>query len=110
MQAMATTATTQGNPGRPLVTPERALGATAADAGGSPTDNGHREPEPGGPNAGADTGSTVSQQLRQLRRVVEFDHPRRFQKIETDLRWVIMLTSAQLVAIVGGAIAMFALN
>ena len=53
---------------------------------------------------------SVAELLRRLRRTVEVEHHRKFQRIETDLRWVIMLTSTQLVALVGGAIATFTIN
>ena len=52
-----------------------------------------------------DSPDSVAELLQRLRRTVEVDHHRKFQRIESDLRWVIMLTSTQLVALVGGAIA-----
>lgn len=55
-------------------------------------------------------GGSVQDELARLRRIVEVEHDRRFQRIESDLRWVIMLTTAQLVAIIGGAIATFTLS
>lgn len=57
-----------------------------------------------------DPSGSVQDELARLRRIVEVEHDRRFQRIETDLRWVIMLTTAQLVAIIGGAIATFTLS
>ena len=66
--------------------------------------NSHNTPPPD------DEPDTIVGQLNKLRRTVEVDYDRRFQRIESDLRWVIMLTSAQLVAIVGGAIATFTLT
>ena len=57
----------------------------------------------------AKSGKSLIGELKRLRRVVEVYHDRRLQRIETDLRWVIMLTSAQLMALVGGAIATFTL-
>lgn len=57
------------------------------------------------PTESDDSAESVTELLRRLRRTVEVDHHRKFQRIESDLRWVIMLTSTQLVALVGGAIA-----
>lgn len=54
--------------------------------------------------------SDLREQLARLRQTVERDHDRRLQRIETDLRWIMTLVSAQLVAIVGGAIATFTVN
>lgn len=41
--------------------------------------------------------------LRSLRRTVENDHDHRLRRIETDLRWVIVLLGGQVVALVGAA-------
>ncbi len=49
-------------------------------------------------------------QLARLRQTVEKDHASRLGRIENDLRWIITLVSAQLVAILGGAVATFTLN
>ncbi len=67
---------------------------------------------PQGPNSGFDaTFSTdVRQELARLRQTVERDHDHRLQRIETDLRWIMTLVSAQLVALIGGAIATFTVN
>ncbi len=46
----------------------------------------------------------------RLRQTVERDHDHRLQRIETDLRWIMTLVSAQLVALIGGAIATFTVN
>ena len=54
--------------------------------------------------------ASVAELLRRLRRTVEVEHHHKFKRIESDLRWVIMLTSTQLVALVGGAIATFTIN
>ncbi len=64
---------------------------------------------PEGPNLGFDaTFSTdVRQELARLRQTVEKDHDHRLQRIENDLRWIMTLVSAQLVALIGGAIATF---
>lgn len=63
---------------------------------------GFNEEEPIAPE---DEPESVAELLRRLRRTVEVDHHHKFKRIESDLRWVIMLTSTQLVALVGGAIA-----
>ena len=43
--------------------------------------------------------------LRLLRRTVENDHDHRLRRIETDLRWVIVLLGGQIVALVGAAVS-----
>ncbi|MCH7907801.1 MAG: hypothetical protein IIC29_04320 [Chloroflexi bacterium] len=43
--------------------------------------------------------------LRSLRRTVENDHDHRLRRIETDLRWVIVLLGGQIVALVGAAVS-----
>ncbi|MDP6823864.1 MAG: hypothetical protein QF554_11310 [Dehalococcoidia bacterium] len=43
--------------------------------------------------------------LRSLRKTVENDHDHRLRRIETDLRWVIVLLGGQIVALVGAAVA-----
>ena len=43
--------------------------------------------------------------LRSLRRTVENDHDHRLRRIETDLRWVIVLLGGQVVALVGAAVS-----
>ena len=42
--------------------------------------------------------------LRSLRKTVENDHDHRLRRIETDLRWVIVLLGGQVVALVGAAV------
>lgn len=54
--------------------------------------------------------SDLKEQMARLRQTVEKDHDNRLQRIETDLRWIMTLVSAQLVALVGGAIATFTIN
>ena len=43
--------------------------------------------------------------LRSLKRTVETDHDHRLRRIETDLRWVIILLGGQIVALVGAAVS-----
>lgn len=43
--------------------------------------------------------------LEDLRRTVENEHVQRLQRIEGDLRWVTLLLGAEVVALVGAAIA-----
>lgn len=43
--------------------------------------------------------------LRSLKRTVENDHDHRLRRIETDLRWVIILLGGQIVALVGAAVS-----
>lgn len=54
--------------------------------------------------------SDLKEQIARLRQTVEKDHDNRLQRIETDLRWIMTLVSAQLVALIGGAIATFTIN
>lgn len=54
--------------------------------------------------------SDLKEQMARLRQTVEKDHDNRLQRIETDLRWIMTLVSAQLVALIGGAIATFTIN
>ena len=42
--------------------------------------------------------------LRSLRKTVENDHDHRLRRIETDLRWVIVLLGGQVVALIGAAV------
>lgn len=43
--------------------------------------------------------------LRSLKQTVENDHDHRLRRIETDLRWVIVLLGGQIVALVGAAVS-----
>lgn len=54
--------------------------------------------------------SDLKEQMARLRQTVEKDHDNRLQRIENDLRWIMTLVSAQLVALIGGAIATFTVN
>ena len=40
-----------------------------------------------------------------LKQVVENEHDHKLSRIETDLRWTMMLVGAQFIAIIGSAIA-----
>lgn len=42
--------------------------------------------------------------LRSLRKTVENDHDHRLRRIETDLRWVIVLLGGQVIALIGAAV------
>ena len=42
--------------------------------------------------------------LRSLRKTVENDHDHRLRRIETDLRWVIVLLGGQVAALIGAAV------
>ncbi|MQF70445.1 hypothetical protein FIL92_00465 [SAR202 cluster bacterium AD-812-D07_MRT_10900m] len=44
-------------------------------------------------------------ELTSLKRLVENDHDRKLRRIETDLRWTMMLVGAQFITIIGSAIA-----
>lgn len=55
------------------------------------------------PMNGADLGR-IRADLRSLRRTVENDHDHRLRRIETDLRWVIVLLGGQTIALVGAAV------
>lgn len=44
-------------------------------------------------------------ELMSLKRLVENEHDRKLRRIETDLRWTMMLVGAQFVTIIGSAIA-----
>lgn len=44
-------------------------------------------------------------ELMGLKRLVENEHDRKLRRIETDLRWTMMLVGAQFVTIIGSAIA-----
>lgn len=98
------TATTTHNQMKSVVSLDPVAGLAPLDD----ADIGFGGPE-SDPYDGTASGS-VQDELARLRRIVEVEHDRRFQRIESDLRWVIMLTTAQLVAIIGGAIATFTLT
>lgn len=100
---MTTTTTTAQNP-----VPASAVISRDPVAGLAPLDDADIGFGMDGPEF--DPSGSVQDELTRLRRIVEVEHDRRFQRIETDLRWVIMLTTAQLVAIIGGAIATFTLS
>ena len=40
-----------------------------------------------------------------LKEIVENEHDRKLRRIETDLRWTVMLVGAQFITIIGSAIA-----
>ena len=44
-------------------------------------------------------------ELMSLKQVVENEHDHKLRRIETDLRWTMMLVGAQFVTIIGSAIA-----
>lgn len=44
-------------------------------------------------------------ELMSLKRLVENEHDRKLRRIETDLRWTMMLVGAQFITIIGSAIA-----
>ena len=44
-------------------------------------------------------------ELMSLKQLVENEHDRKLRRIETDLRWTMMLVGAQFVTIIGTAIA-----
>ena len=44
-------------------------------------------------------------ELMSLKRLVENEHDRKLRRIETDLRWTMVLVGAQFVTIIGTAIA-----
>ena len=44
-------------------------------------------------------------ELMSLKRLVENEHDRKLRRIETDLRWTMMLVGAQFITIIGTAIA-----
>jgi len=44
-------------------------------------------------------------ELMSLKRLVENEHDRKLRRIETDLRWTMMLVGAQFVTIIGTAVA-----
>lgn len=46
----------------------------------------------------------IQADLRSLRKTVENDHDHRLRRIESDLRWVIVLLGGQVVALVGAAV------
>jgi hypothetical protein len=45
-------------------------------------------------------------ELMSLKQVVENEHDHKLSRIETDLRWTMMLVGAQFITIIGSAIAM----
>ena len=44
-------------------------------------------------------------ELMSLKQLVENEHDRKLRRIETDLRWTMMLVAAQFITIIGSAIA-----
>ena len=44
-------------------------------------------------------------ELMSLKHLVENDHDHKLRRIETDLRWTMMLVGAQFITIIGSAIA-----
>ena len=44
-------------------------------------------------------------ELMSLKQVVENEHDHKLRRIETDLRWTMMLVGAQFITIIGSAIA-----
>ena len=45
-------------------------------------------------------------ELMSLKQLVENEHDHKLRRIETDLRWTMMLVAAQFITIIGSAIAM----
>ena len=72
--------------------------------------NSNGSPHPQDRGVDALLSSDLKEQMARLRQTVEKDHDNRLQRIENDLRWIMILVSAQLVALIGGAIATFTLN
>ncbi|MEE8364042.1 MAG: hypothetical protein V3S18_08225 [Dehalococcoidia bacterium] len=62
-------------------------------------------PEPGWRPARGDELAAIWAALHSLRETVENDHDHRLRRIETDLRWVIVLLGGQIVALLGAAVA-----
>ena len=49
--------------------------------------------------------SAIWNELMGLKELVENEHDRKLRRIETDLRWTVMLVGAQFITIIGSAIA-----
>jgi hypothetical protein len=49
--------------------------------------------------------SAIWNELMGLKEIVENEHDRKLRRIETDLRWTVMLVGAQFTTIIGSAIA-----
>ena len=49
--------------------------------------------------------SAIWNELMGLKESVENEHDRKLRRIETDLRWTVMLVGAQFITIIGSAIA-----
>lgn len=49
--------------------------------------------------------SAIWNELMGLKEIVENEHDRKLRRIETDLRWTVMLVGAQFITIIGSAIA-----
>lgn len=68
----------------------------------------HKVPNKYGPVKDAQVSpdlNAIWTELMSLKRLVENEHDRKLRRIETDLRWTMMLVGAQFVTIIGSAIA-----